>query len=182
MSIFSFFRRKNSTEEQTELSVQPVLEPTRRIDLKAIQEELAQHSATGAGKRKQHATAAAQANNNVAAGEPEFPVGWLAVVAGPGRGRALSLQAGINAIGRGPRAHVRLDFGDTAIAESDHAILNYSAAQQEFHLLPGQGSSAALLLNETVVKDTVTLQGGELLTLGNTQLRFVPLCGKDFDW
>ena len=29
---------------------------------------------------------------------------------------------------------------------------------------------------------SVELKGGEVLTLGETKLKFVPFCGKDFDW
>ena len=45
--------------------------------------------------------------------EADDPVtGWLVVVAGPGKGRSLTLGAGRNEIGRGATANVKLDCGE----------------------------------------------------------------------
>ena len=45
-----------------------------------------------------------------------FPVGWLVVVDGPGRGAAFTIFDGVTQIGRGPSQAVRLDFGDNSIS------------------------------------------------------------------
>ena len=39
------------------------------------------------------------------------PVGWLVVIRGPGKGRVLTLGNGMNSLGRGADARVRINFG-----------------------------------------------------------------------
>jgi len=46
----------------------------------------------------------------------KFPVGWMLVVDGPGRGECFSLEAGMSQIGRGDDQAIRLDFGDNSIS------------------------------------------------------------------
>ena len=43
-------------------------------------------------------------------------VGWLVIVAGPGKGRALQLGYGANTLGRGSTDRVNLNFGDERIS------------------------------------------------------------------
>lgn len=111
-------------------------------------------------------------------------VGWLAVVAGPGQGEVLPLGYGVNDVGRGADVRVRLDFGDETITGGDQAIMIYAAIiytarTRRFYL---QSVAAETWLGERPVNGSVELTGGETLRLGQTRLRFVPLCGPDFDW
>ncbi len=113
--------------------------------------------------------------------QPSFPVGWLVVVAGPGRGSAFSLHAGVAQIGRGQGQAVRLDFGDNSISRENHAAIAYDPEQRRFFL--GHGGKANLVrLNDRPVLSTEELQSGNLIRLGETTLRFIGLCGADFDW
>lgn len=107
-------------------------------------------------------------------------VGWLAIIAGPGRGEILRLGYGVNDIGSGPKARVRLNFGDTAIAADNHAAIIYTTRSRRFYL--AQSATAETRLNSQLVRESVELSGGETVQLGQTQMRFVPLCGPDFDW
>ncbi len=43
----------------------------------------------------------------------KFPVGWIVVVKGPGRGTSFTLNNGVSQIGRGDDQAVKLDFGDS---------------------------------------------------------------------
>ena len=106
-------------------------------------------------------------------------VGWLAVISGPGCGQVLGLHYGVNDIGRGAKARVRLDFGDPFIALDNQAAIIYTARSRRFYL---QSIASETWLNERPTQDSVELAGGEVLQLGQTRLRFVPLCGTDFDW
>lgn len=106
-------------------------------------------------------------------------VGWLAIIAGPGRGTVLPLSYGVNDIGRGAGAKVRLDFGDPAIALENQAAIIYTAGSRHFYL---QSVAAETRLNGQPGAASVALTSGDLLQLGQTRLRFVPLCGPDFDW
>ena len=113
--------------------------------------------------------------------QTSFPVGWMVVTAGPGRGTAFTLFNGVSQIGRGEGQAVRLDFGDISISRSNHAAIAYDPEQQKFYL--GHGGKANLVrLNGNPVLSTEPLNDGAEIRLGETTLRFVGLCGADFDW
>lgn len=115
------------------------------------------------------------------AGYTQYPVGWLAVVKGPGRGAAFTLFSGVTIIGRGEDQTVRLDFGDNSISRANHAAIAFDPEQNSFYI--GHGSKANLVRrNNRPVLSTEELGSGDLIRIGETTLRFVPLCGRDFDW
>lgn len=116
------------------------------------------------------------------AGEQRIPVvGWLVIIAGPGRGRALTLGYGTNGIGRGPESRVQLDFGDMHVSRENHAVISYDPRGRRFYLQHGGGTNLTYL-NEQPVLAPTELQGGEIISLGHTRLHFVPFCGPAFDW
>lgn len=87
------------------------------------------------------------------------PVGWLVVVRGPGKGRALTLGNGMNPIGRSAESRVRLDFGDDNISRANHARLVYEPRQRRWLLNHGDGTNLTYL-NGEVVMGAVELQSG----------------------
>ena len=87
------------------------------------------------------------------------PVGWLVVVAGPGKGRVLTLGNGLNPIGRSAESRVRLDFGDDNISRANHARLVYEPRQRRWLLNHGDGTNLTYL-NGEVVMSAVELQSG----------------------
>ena len=108
-------------------------------------------------------------------------VGWLVVIEGPGKGRAVPLGYGSNSIGRGATDRVKLDFGDDQISRSGHAVVTYDPRGRKFYVQHGGGT------NLTYLGDQPVLAPAELpvlshISIGDTVLRFVPLCGADFDW
>ena len=107
-------------------------------------------------------------------------VGRLAIIAGPGRGGIVQLGYGVNDIGSGANARVRLNFGDTTIAPDNHAAIIYPTRSRRFYL--AQSSASETWLNGRPVQESIELLGGETLRFGQTQVRFVPLCGPGFDW
>ncbi len=110
-----------------------------------------------------------------------FPVGWLMVVEGEGRGSAFTLFNGVNNIGRGEDQTVRLDFGDNAISRENHASIAYDPRHRSFFI--GHGGKANIVRrNDRPVLSTEEMAAGDHITIGETTLRFVPLCGPDFDW
>lgn len=108
-------------------------------------------------------------------------VGWLAVVEGPGRGASLNVGYGNNRIGRAPTENISLDFGDEEISRENHATITFDGRHRRFYILPGQGRNL-VYVNEQPVMSPQELTGGEDILLGQTKLRFVPFCGKSFDW
>ena len=113
--------------------------------------------------------------------EGEPVVGWLVVVSGPGRGRSLHLGFGMNSIGRGPDERVSLDFGDEEISRQGHAMLTYDPKGKKFYLNHGGGVNITYVA-ETPVLQTLELKGREIISLGKTELCFIPFCGPEFGW
>ena len=114
--------------------------------------------------------------------EDNDPVaGWLVVVKGPGLGRSVEIGAGANPIGRASSQKIRLDFGDTRISRERHAVVVYEPKARRFFLQGGEVRNLTYV-GDTVVLTPVELTGGELITIGETQMKFVPFCGPQFGW
>ena len=108
-------------------------------------------------------------------------VGWLVVVDGPGKGQVRRLGYGVNSLGRGGKSRVRLDFGDGEISREDHATVTYDPKGRRYYIQHGGGMNLTYLDDEPVLAPT-PLGALRHIVLGATTLRFVPLCGPDFDW
>ena len=108
-------------------------------------------------------------------------VGWLVVVAGPGKGQVCKLGYGTNSLGRGENARARLDFGDEQISRENHAALTYDPRGRKFYLQHGGGVNLTYLGDSPVLTPT-PLEPMQDISIGDTTLRFVPFCGPDFDW
>jgi hypothetical protein len=112
----------------------------------------------------------------------EDPVsGFLVVISGPGRGKVLTLGHGMNPVGREPSQRVSLDFGDQRISRISHCLMTFDALSGKFYIQPGEGRNLAYLDDQPVLIPT-ELVSGQHIRLGDTILRFVPFCGKDFSW
>ena len=108
-------------------------------------------------------------------------VGWLVVVEGPGKGHAMQLGYGSNPLGRGATDRVKLDFGDDQISRNGHAVVTYDPRGRQFYVQHGGGTNLTYLGDQPVLAP-VELPALSHITIGNTILRFVPLCGAEFDW
>lgn len=111
----------------------------------------------------------------------KFPVGWLVVTDGPGRGESFSLLSGMSQIGRGEDQAVQLDFGDNSISRTNHAAIVYDPDTKEF-LLGHGGKSNIVRLNDKPLISNESLKTGDLMRIGETVLRFVALCDNSFNW
>ena len=111
----------------------------------------------------------------------QFPVGWLVVIEGPGRGAAFTLFNGVTSIGRGEDQTVSLNYGDNSISRENHAAIAFDPEQSRFFV--GHGGKANLVrLNDRPVLATEELESGGTIRIGETTLRFVSLCGAEFSW
>lgn len=114
--------------------------------------------------------------------EADDPVtGWLVVVAGPGKGRSLTLGAGRNEVGRGASANVKLDFGDQEVSRNAHAYITYDDEARLWYIQQGGGRNLVRLAGRPVL-EPMPLQARAEIRIGRTHLVFVPYCGEDFDW
>ncbi len=108
-------------------------------------------------------------------------VGWLVVVEGPGKGRAVRLGYGSNSIGRGATDRIKLDFGDDQISRNGHAVVTYDPRGRRFYVQHGGGKNLTYLGDQPVLTPA-ELPALSHICIGHTVLRFVPLCGAEFDW
>jgi hypothetical protein len=114
--------------------------------------------------------------------EASQPVtGWLVATAGPGRGKARSIFDGMNSVGRDSSQRIPLDFGDQEISGKGHFFITFEPKKRSFHIHIGDKVNL-VYLNGEVVLGPMTLTDGDELEVGQTKLRFVPLCGPRFSW
>ena len=111
----------------------------------------------------------------------QFPVGWLVVIKGPGRGSAFTLQYGVSTIGRDDGQTIKLDFGDNSISRENHASIAYDEDLNEF-FIGHSGKSNLVRLNGKPLLSTEELSSADLIRIGETTLRFVGFCSPDFVW
>jgi hypothetical protein len=113
--------------------------------------------------------------------EAELPVGWITVIAGPGRGRFLPISLGMNSLGRDNTNRLPVNFGDEMISRNDHAFLIFDEEQKAFWVQHG-GKSNLLRVNGNPVMAPTPLANGDVIRLGSTELRFTAFCDPAFSW
>jgi hypothetical protein len=109
-------------------------------------------------------------------------VGWLVVVGGPGLGAFRPIYEGNNAIGRGAAQRIAIDFGDDAISAEEQAYIRYDSTDRSFLFVPNLAKTNIVAVNNKRPTGAVKLEPMDMITMGRTQLAFVPFCGEDFDW
>lgn len=109
-------------------------------------------------------------------------VGWLVVVGGPGLGAYRAIFEGNNTIGRSPGQRIPVDFGDEAISSEEQAYIRYDSADRSFLFVPNLAKTNVVSVNEKRPTAAVPLAAMDVITMGRTQLVFVPFCGPEFDW
>ena len=114
-------------------------------------------------------------------GQAKFPCGWLVITEGPGRGAGFALHPGVAQIGRGSDQAISLDFGDRAISRAQHAVIAYDPKVGKFYLGHG-GKSNIIRLNDRPVLSTEEIAHGDLISIGETMLRFAAFCDQSFAW
>lgn len=117
--------------------------------------------------------------SKMGAGVP-LVVGWLVCVNGKCQGQSFPLREGKNFIGRGEDMDVVIR-GDMAVARKRHACVIFEPRASVFYAQPGE-SHELFYLNDQVVLNSEILKRYDIITLGETELLFVPLCGPDFSW
>ena len=109
------------------------------------------------------------------------PAGWLVIVDGPGRGRAVTLGLHHNSIGRDAANRVALDYGDETISRRRHLVVTCDPEGRRFYVTPGDATNLSYL-NDQPVLAPMPLEPSARIRTGRTTLRFVPLLGPDFSW
>jgi hypothetical protein len=114
--------------------------------------------------------------------EQDPVVGWLVVVGGPGIGSYRPIFEGNNTVGRSSSQRVPLDFGDETISSEEQAFIRYDSSTRSFLFVPNLAKTNVVALNDKRPTGAVELNQMDVITMGRTQLVFVPFCGAEFDW
>lgn len=109
-------------------------------------------------------------------------VGWLVVVGGPGLGAHRSIYEGNNTVGRASSQRIPIDFGDDTISGEEQAYIRYDSSDRSFLFVPNLAKTNVVQVNDRKPTGAVALQAMDVITMGRTQLVFVPFCGSEFDW
>lgn len=109
-------------------------------------------------------------------------VGWLVVVGGPGLGAFRPLFEGNNTIGRSRAQRVPIDFGDDSISSEEQAYIRYDSVDRSYLFVPNLAKTNIVSVNNKKPTGALPLSAMDVITMGRTQLAFVPFCGDDFDW
>jgi hypothetical protein len=109
-------------------------------------------------------------------------VGWLVVVGGPGLGAYRPIYEGNNTLGRSKMQRIPIDFGDDSISAEEQAYIRYDSVDRSFLFVPNLAKTNIVSINNKKPTAAVPLQAMDVITVGRTQLAFVPFCGEEFDW
>jgi len=107
-------------------------------------------------------------------------VGWLVCIKGGHFGEDFRLKSGRNFIGRGNDMDVVISK-DNAVSREKHAIVVYEPKGRQFIVMPGE-SKELCYLGGNVVLTPAPIELGARLTVGETDLMFIPCCGPEFTW
>ena len=107
-------------------------------------------------------------------------VGWLIALGGEHLGTDFRLKVGKNFIGRSPQMDIALTE-DKSVSRDRHAIVVYEPKAHLYLVQPGESSSLVYRNNE-VVLTPVKLEAYDMITVGDVNLLFMPLCGERFNW
>ena len=109
-------------------------------------------------------------------------VGFLVIVGGPGLGASRAIFEGNNTIGRTTSNRIAFDFGDDSISADEQAYLRYDSTDRSFLFVPNLAKTNVVSVNDKRPAGAVELKSMDVITLGRTQVAFVPFCGAEFDW
>lgn len=115
---------------------------------------------------------------NVVSREPV--AGWIVCTKGEGRGEDFRIRAGNNRIGNTAAAEICLS-DNKAVSGANCATIAYYSKQNAYYVMPGDSGDIVQINNEPVEIPTV-LKGGDVITIGECEYKFIPLCTDEFKW
>ena len=107
-------------------------------------------------------------------------VGWLVCTEGEHFGQDFKLKSGRNFIGRAPGMDVAI-AKDGTVSRERHAAVVYEPKGNLFIVQPGDSKELSYL-NGSVVLSPAELKANDRLTVGQTELMFIPCCTDSFKW
>lgn len=112
------------------------------------------------------------------AGMAGCTAGWLVCIKGEDYGRDFRLYAGFNRIGRSRDSDIVLK--DAGVSREEHCSVVYEEKKNVFYIIPKAGNLT--YIGEELLEQAKELTDGQVITLGETQLTFVPFCVEARKW
>lgn len=106
-----------------------------------------------------------------------FTAGWLVCIEGADKGRSFTIEIGRNVCGSSAVSDIVIS--DEAVVNDMHCSFIYEPKQNKFYMTPEKGS---VFYNGEFINKPVTLKNDDRITLGSTELVFVPFCNKNRSW
>ncbi|MDR2570308.1 MAG: FHA domain-containing protein [Oscillospiraceae bacterium] len=107
-------------------------------------------------------------------------VGWLVCVEGEHFGEDFKLKSGRNFVGRAPGMDVAITK-DGTVSRERHTAIVYEPKGNMFIVQPGDSKELSYL-NGEVVLSPIEIKAHDRLTVGKTELMFIPCCTESFKW
>ncbi len=107
-------------------------------------------------------------------------VAWIVAFTGMYKGKDFIVHTGYNYIGR--ETGDIIISGDGAISREKDACISYVHQTNRFYIAHVQGDNILMVNDTPVIGGTIELNPYDVITIGNTQFVFIPLCGPRFNW
>lgn len=117
---------------------------------------------------------------NVKEGGSEPVAGWLVCTKGPHFGEDFRIKMGKNFIGRLGNMDIVLSK-DSSVSREKHLVVLYDPKGNMFIVQSGESKELSYL-NDKVILSPQELNPYDVITLGSSELLFVPLCSDSFKW
>lgn len=108
-----------------------------------------------------------------------YVVGWLVCIKGENKGASYNLYTGKNFIGRNNDNDIILK--DKTVSRQRHGNIVYEPKAGMFLAAPSE-SRELYYLNDQVVLSQMALTPYDIISLGESELLFIPLVGHEFSW
>ncbi len=105
--------------------------------------------------------------------------GWLVCMTGSERGKDYRLHAGKNFIGRSTSMDIVL-IDDKKISREKHCSVTYDPVSNLFYLTSEGGN--VTYKNGVLIETSLNLEEGDYITIGETNLLFIPFCKEERKW
>lgn len=152
-----------------------------RPQTSGLRQAIQQASANTEGKTMSYFSAAVAGNTAAKNNAPSEPVvGWLVCIKGEHFGESFQIYAGRNSIGRAADNRIVMSK-DNSVSRSKHAFVIYEPKKHHFFVQPGD-SSGLTYLNDEYISEMKEIKAFDSIELGESVLKFVPLCGDNFNW
>ena len=115
-----------------------------------------------------------------APGSKEPVCGWLVCSKGEDKGEDYRIRSKNNRIGGVPNADIYL-ANNSLVKGDNYATLAYYIKKNTFYLIPGDSADSICINGENIEIPTI-LNSGDIISMGDSEYKFIPLCDDDFRW